>query len=115
MGGALAEKLRQEQERRALEEKAAQLAADLTEDATSLFKSLDTLGLGERAHKKLDSAAVAAEVEELVAKSSAAIEAFPGHDGLAKVDTIIGELQVAMADFLTLEESRRKKREKEKV
>ena len=51
----LAAKLREEQERRALEERAAQISADLTEEATRLFKSIDVLGLGEKALKKLDS------------------------------------------------------------
>ena len=54
------------------------------------------------------------EVEELVARSEAAVAEFPGHEGLAKVDAVIADLQVAMLDFLRLEEKRRIKREKEK-
>ena len=71
-------------------------------------------GLGEKALKKLDSAAVAAEVEELVNAAEAARAEFPAHEGIAKVDSIVAELQVSMLDFLQLEERRRIKREKER-
>ena len=54
----LAEKLRAEQERRALEEKAAEAAAELAEEAQRLHKSLDVLHLGDKALRRLDSAEV---------------------------------------------------------
>jgi hypothetical protein len=89
----LAAALREEQERRALEERAAQTAADLTEEARRLYRSLEVLGLGERALKRLDSTEVSKEVEELVGRAEAAVEDFPGFEGIAKVDAIIAELQ----------------------
>jgi hypothetical protein len=111
----IAEKLREEQARRALEEKAAITAAELLDEATRLFKCIDVLNLGEKALKRLDSAEVSADVVELVARGAQALEDFPGFESITKIDAIIAQLQLRMDNFLKLEERRRIKREKEKA
>ncbi|KAL3892954.1 MAG: hypothetical protein SGPRY_014619, partial [Prymnesium sp.] len=64
--------------------------------------------------KQLNSSDVAKEVEELSVSAKQATAEFTGHEGLIKVEAIVGELADAMADFLKREEARRKRREREK-
>jgi translation initiation factor 5B len=97
-----------------LEEKAAEAAAELAEEAQRLHKSLDVLHLGDKALRKLDSSVVSAEVDELKTRAEAAAEEFPTHDRLQNVLTVCLELHGAMAEFVLLEANRAKKREKER-
>lgn len=106
--------LREEQERRTLEEAALTLAAELTEEAQHLFKSLNVLALGEKALRRLDSAEVSGEVDQLGARAQRAVAEYPQFEKVLSVAAAVRELQAAMKRYLDTEEKRRLRREKEK-
>ena len=110
----IAQMLREEQERRALEEAALTLAAELTEEAQRLFKSLDVLALGDKALRRLDSAEVSGQVAKLVARAECAAAEHPQFEKVLSVASAVQDLQVAMDTYLVAEEKRRLRREKEK-
>ena len=81
---------------------------------SAAFLIWQVLHLGEKALKKLDSAEVSKEVEDLVSAAQEAVEGFPSSEQLAKVDAVVAELQVSMLDFLKMEEKRKARRAREK-
>ena len=85
-----------------MEEKAAQAAADLTEEATRLYKALDVLGLGEKAHKE-SRLCLSLRLKEVALTQVWTGGASGGgaRPGLIarEVDALVGRAEAAMGDF----------------